>query len=65
MFMDKYIRNIGVGHHGETLAYADDVSVVVDSIKDIQEIIKWHQEMSKRGMKVHSSKGKIKFMLIN
>ena len=33
LFMDKCMRNIGVGrYHEETLAYADHVAVVADSI---------------------------------
>ena len=44
LFMDKCMRNIGVGRfQEETLAYADDVAVVADSIIDLQETLhKWH-----------------------
>ena len=65
LFMDKCMRDIGVERfHEETLATADDVAVVADSITDLQEILhKWHQEMSHKGMKLMSAKGKMNLCL--
>ena len=65
--MDKCMRNIGVGrYYEETLAYADDVALVADSITDLQGILnQWHHEMSQKGMKINISKGKTEFVPIS
>ena len=67
LFMDKCMRNTGVGRfHEETLAYADDVAVIADSITDLQEILhKWRQEMSHKGMKTNVRKEKTEYMSIS
>ena len=50
LFVDKCMRTIGVGRYQEeTMAYADDVAVVADSITDLEEILnQWHHKMPQK-----------------
>ena len=52
-------------HRGETIMYADDVAVIVDSITDIQEIAnRWWFGMNANGMKVNITKGKAELVIV-
>ena len=66
IYMDSCFRDVGVGGHGEeTLAYADDVAVVTDSVIALQEIVnKWHSGMTRNGMKINTACGKTEFIAV-
>ena len=64
IFMDKCIRDIidGRKRGAETLAYADDVALVIDSAEVMQEIAaRWHDVMSQNEMKINTAAGKAEF----
>ena len=67
IYMDKCVRDIGVGHFGEeTLIYADDVVVLADSVEDLQDIAsRWLDGMSRNGMKINTRKGKTEVVVIS
>ena len=53
IFIDKCMRNIGVGDLGEeAMVYADDVAIVANDMGQLQRVAnKWHEEMSQNEMK--------------
>ena len=67
IYMDKCIRDIGVGYFAEeTLIYADGVVVLVDSVEDLQDIAsRWLKGMSRNGMKINTRKGKTEVVVIS
>lgn len=67
IFMDKCFRDVNIGACGEeTLAYADDVVVVANSITDIQNVAtRWWQGMIQNGMKINTRKGKTELVVIS
>ena len=67
IFMGKCLRDIGPGTYGEeTIMYADDVTVIADSITDIQEVaIRWWFGMKANGMKVNTTKGKAELVVVS
>ena len=67
IYMDKCVRDIGVGYFGEkTLIYADDVVVLADSVEDLQDISsRWLDGMSRNGMKINTRKGKTEDVVIS
>ena len=52
IFMDKCMKDIGVGERGEeTFVYADDVAVVSEHAVDLQNIVDaWNLAMTQNGM---------------
>ena len=55
IYMDKCVRDIGVGYFGEeTLIYADDVVVLADSVEDLQDkASRWLNGMSMNGIYIY------------
>ena len=67
IYMDKCVRDIGVGYFGEeTLIYADDVVVLADTVEDLQDIAsRWLDGLSRNGMKINTRKGKTEVVVIS
>lgn len=67
IFMDKCMREIGVGELGEeTMVYADDVAVVTDNLASLHEVAeRWHEGMTRNGMKINTGPGKTEFMVVS
>ena len=67
IFMDKCIRDVGIGIHGEeTLMYADDVAVLLDSPGSLQEVAnRWWEGMERNGMRINTRKDKTEIVMIS
>ena len=66
IFMDKCIRDTNPQPNQQVLAYADDVVVLVDSIRELQEVAStWISTMNSKGMSINTAKGKTEFMYIS
>ena len=63
IFMDKCIRDTNPHPSQEVLAYADDVVVLVDSIREMQELAStWISAISSKQMSINTAKRKTEFM---
>ena len=67
LFMDKCLRDMGVGtQNEETFMYADDVAVVANWAVDIQNIAnRWWRGTEQNGMKIKTKQGKTEAMKIS
>ena len=67
IFMDKCIRDVNIGENGkETLMYADDVVVMVNSKINTQDVVnRWWHAMNENGMKINTQKGKTEVVVIS
>ena len=66
-FMNKCVRDVKIGKNGEqTLLFAVDVVVMVNSRTDMQDVVKrWRQAMNENGMKINTQKGEIGVLVIS
>ena len=63
IFLDKCIRDTNPPPNQQVLAYADNVVVLVDSIRELQEVgSTWMSTMSSKGMIIDTAKRKTEFM---
>ena len=64
--IDKCIRDVGVGEHGEeTLMYADDVAVLLENRDNLQDVAnKWWTGMKENGMAINTKKNKTGMVMI-
>ena len=66
IFMDNCIRDTNPQSNQQVLAYADDVVVLVDSIRELQEVAStWISTMNSKGMSTNTAKGKTEFMYLS
>lgn len=62
IFMDKCIRDTNSQQSQQVLAYADDVTVVVATGKELQNVPReWAPSMKNNGMKLNAAKRKTEF----
>ena len=67
IFMNKCVRDVKIEKNGEqTLLYAADVVVMVNSRTDMQDVVKrWPQAMNENGMKINTQKVEIGVLVIS
>ena len=65
-FVDKCMRNIGVGDPGEeTMVFADYMAIVANNMEQLQRVAnRWHEEVSQNEMKISTGSGKTEFMFV-
>ena len=60
IFMDRCMKEINEGSDSLTLAYADDVAVICDNERKLQETAeKWNRIMNEYGMKININKTEV------